>query len=113
MHLLRTTLLTLMWQSAQQSKVSPLRLSLQGTRQQFNQFRQYLAQATAKTVIYTTLLDVISAQLVPYVPNRAEPRVTKRRPKSSQDATTCSVLKAKLTAYYSFRQCHSPILLDS
>jgi IS4 transposase len=40
MHLLAYNLLrTLMWQSAQQSEVSPLRMSLQGTRQQFNQFR--------------------------------------------------------------------------
>jgi hypothetical protein len=40
MHLLAYNLLrTLMWQSAQHAQVSPLRLSLQGTRQQFNQFR--------------------------------------------------------------------------
>ena len=40
MHLLTYNLLrTLMWQSAQQAEVSPLRISLQGTRQQFNQFR--------------------------------------------------------------------------
>jgi len=39
MHLLAYNLLrTLMWQSSQQAQVSPLRLSLQGTRQQFNQF---------------------------------------------------------------------------
>jgi hypothetical protein len=40
MHLLAYNLLrTLMWQSAQHAQVSPLRLCLQGTRQQFNQFR--------------------------------------------------------------------------
>ena len=32
-------LLTLMWQSAQYANGSPLQISLQGTRQQFNQFR--------------------------------------------------------------------------
>jgi hypothetical protein len=55
MHLLAYNLLrTLMWQSAPQSQVLPLLLSLQGTRQQFNQFRPELAQATAKTVIAST-----------------------------------------------------------
>jgi len=40
MHLLAYNLLrSLMWQSAQQSQVLPLRMSLQGARQQFNQFR--------------------------------------------------------------------------
>ena len=59
-------------------------MSLQGARQQFNQFRPELAQTTAKNRrrLYSTLLDVISNQLVPLRPHRAEPRVTKRRPKS-------------------------------
>lgn len=92
---------TLMWQSAQQAKVSPLRISLQGTRQQFNQFRPGLAQATAKSRrwLYTALLEVISDHLVPLRPNRAEPRVTKRRPKSfPRMQQPRSVLKAKLVA---------------
>ena len=39
-HLLAYNLLRLlMWQAAQPAQVSPLRLSLQGTRQQFNQLR--------------------------------------------------------------------------
>jgi len=42
-------LLTLMWQSAQQAGVLPLRISLR--RQQFNQFRANLVQATAESVI--------------------------------------------------------------
>ena len=92
---------TLMWQSAQQSEVLPLRMSLQGTRQQFNQFRPNLAQATAKNRhrLYTSLLDVISEQLVPLRPHRAEPRVSKRRPKSfPRMQQPRSVLKAKLVA---------------
>ena len=49
MQLLAYNLLrSLMWQSAQQSQVLPLRMSLQGTRQQFNQFRPELAQTTAQ-----------------------------------------------------------------
>ncbi len=102
MHLLAYNLLrTLMWQSAQQAEGSPLRISLQGTRQQFNQFRPGLAQATAKNRhrLYATLLNVISDQLVPLRPDRAEPRVTKRRPKSfPRMQQPRSVLKAKLVA---------------
>ncbi len=92
---------TLMWQSAKQAKVSPLRISLQGTRQQFNQFRPGLAQHTDKSRrwLYTALLEVISDHLVPLRPNRAEPRVTKRRPKSfPRMQQPRSVLKAKLLA---------------
>ncbi len=92
---------TLMWQSAQQARVSPLQISLQGTRQHFNQFRPDLAQATAQRRhrLYTTLLEVIRNQLVPKRPNRAEPRVTKRRPKSfPRMQQPRSVLKAKLVA---------------
>ena len=50
-------LLTLMWQSAQHANGSPLQISLQGTRQQFNQFRpnEELNQLP-KTVIASTLL---------------------------------------------------------
>ncbi len=75
-HLLAYNLLrTLMWQSAQHNEVSTLRISKQGTRQQFNQFRPDLAQATAKNRrrLYRILLEVISDQLVPLRPNRVEP----------------------------------------
>jgi hypothetical protein len=94
-------LLALMWQAAQQPGGSPLRLSLQGTRQQFNQFRPQLAQTTApdRHRLYTSLLLAISDQLVPLRPNRHEPRVTKRRPKSfPRMQQPRPVLKAKLAA---------------
>ena len=101
-HLLAYNLLRiLMWKSAQQAQVSPLRISLQGTRQQFNQFRPQLAHATAKNRrrLYTTLLEVLSDQLVPLRPNRAEPRVVKRRPKPfPRMQQPRSFLKAKLVA---------------
>jgi len=49
--------------------------------------------------LYSTLLHVISDQLVPLRPHRAEPRVTKRRPKSfPRMQQPRSVLKAKLVA---------------
>lgn len=101
-HLLAYNLLrTLMWQAAQHNQVSPLRISLQGTRQQFNQFRPHLAQAKnqQRHSVYTTLLNVMTDQLVPVRPNRKEPRVTKRRPKSfPRMQQPRSVLKAKLAA---------------
>lgn len=102
MHLLAYNLLrTLMWQSAQNAQVSPLRLSLQGTRQQFNQFRSHLAMVADKNrpQLYTILLEVIPAQLVPLRPNRVEPRVVKRRPKPfPRMQQPRSVLKAQLVA---------------
>lgn len=59
------------------------------------------AQASAKNrhCLYAILLNVISDQVVPLRPNRAEPRVTKRRPKSfPRMQQPRSVLKAKLVA---------------
>lgn len=101
-HLLAYNLLrALMWKSAHLAQVSPLRISLQGTRQQFNQFRPALAAAKTKQRdrLYTILLEVICNQLVPLRPGRAEPRVTKRRPKSfPRMQQPRSVLKAKLVA---------------
>lgn len=100
MHLLAYNLLrTLVCQSVQSTAVSPLRLSLQRTRQQFNHFRPQLAMATEhqRQQFYTILLKVISTLLVPLRPNRVEPRVVKRRPKPfPRMQKPRSVLKAKL-----------------
>ncbi len=102
MHLLAYNLLrTLMWQSLQSTQVSPLRLSLQATRQQFNHFRAQLAMATAhqRRQSYASLLNIIADLLVPLRPNRVEPRVVKRRPKPfPRMQQPRSVLKAKLVA---------------
>jgi hypothetical protein len=102
MHLLAYNLLrTLMWQAAQHAQIQPLRLSLQTTRQQFNQFRPQLAMASDKRRrrLYTTLLAVIPEQLVPLRPHRIEPRVVKRRPKPfPRMQQPRSVLKARLFA---------------
>ncbi len=102
MHLLAYNLLrTLMWQSVQSTGVSPLRLSLQQTRQQFNHFRPQFAMATdlQRRQFYNTLLNVIATLLVPLRPNRVEPRVVKRRPKPfPRMQQPRSVLKAKLAA---------------
>jgi hypothetical protein len=102
MHLLAYNLLrTLMWQAAQQAQVPPLRISLQGTRQQFNQFRPQLATGSDKSRrrLYAALLEVISDQLVLLRPHRVEPRVIKRRPKPfPRMQQPRSILKAKLVA---------------
>lgn len=102
MHLLAYNLLrTLMWQSAQHAEVPPLRISLQGTRQQFNHFRPLLAMVPDQNrrCLYITLLTIIPEQLVPLRPNRVEPRVVKRRPKPfPRMQQPRSVLKAKLVA---------------
>ena len=102
MHLLAYNLLrTLMWQAAQQAQVPPLRISLQGTRQQFNQFRPQLAIGSDKNRrrLYTVLLETLPDQFVPLRPHRAEPRVVKRRPKTfPRMQQSRSVLKAKLAA---------------
>jgi hypothetical protein len=99
-HLLAYNLLrALMWQSAKQSQVEPLRLSLQGTRQQFNHFRTTFAQVSAQNRrhLYSKLLEVITDHLVPLRPYRVEPRVVKRRPKPfPRMQEPRSVLKAKL-----------------
>lgn len=92
---------TLIWQSAQLAEVSPWQISLQGTRQQFNQFRPELAHSTLKTRrrLYATLLEVVGNQLVPLRPHRAEPRVVKQRPKAfPRMQQPRSILKAQLVA---------------
>jgi hypothetical protein len=84
-HLLAYNLLrSLMAQAAQTLAVSPLRISLQGTRQHFRNFISELASAATDCipVLLQTLLQVLVRTLVPDRPNRSEPRVRKRRPKA-------------------------------
>ena len=75
---------TLMWSAGNSYGVSPLRLSLQGTRQHFDNFIPQLIAAPSAEYhqIYRTLLKVIVHKEVPLRPARSEPRVRKRRPKS-------------------------------
>ena len=75
------------------------RLSVQGARQHFNQMLALLATATRATRerLYAHLLENIATDLLPIRPNRYEPRVVKRRPKSfPRMRQPRSVLKAKL-----------------
>lgn len=85
-HLLAYNLLrTVMWAAGTAHKVHPLRLSLQGARQHLNNFRNQLASAGRQKCqkMYQTLLELIAHKPVPERYGRSEPRVRKRRPKSS------------------------------
>ena len=99
-HLLAYNLLrTLSWKAAQQENVDPSRVSLQQTRQMFNQFRPELlhARRSKRQMLYQCLLSMVATLIVPFRPYRREPRVLKRRPKPfPKMQQPRSVLKAKL-----------------
>jgi len=101
-HLLTYNLLrTLMWDATADSEVDASRLSLQGTRQQFNHFRPKLLHLppSQQPRGYQALLSAVQKLIVPSRPNRSEPRVVKRRPKPfPRMQEPRSVLKAKLVA---------------
>ena len=91
----------LMWQAAQLENVAPLSLSVQGTRQHFQQLVPLLAHALTqqRQRLFEKLLAVLSTEQVPSRPNRVEPRVKKRRPKAYPwMQQPRSVLQAKLAA---------------
>lgn len=101
-HLLAYNLLrTLMWEAGKTVGVSPLRVSLQGTRQHLGNFISKLADAgvNKRKRLYRTLLQVIAHKLVPHRPGRVEPRVKKLRPKAyGWMQQPRAVLKRKLAA---------------
>ncbi len=77
-HLMAYNLLRyLMWQAASQCSQSqaPLRLSVQGCQQSFNQFRSRLAEAGRVRLprFCQSLLEMIAETIVPLRPNRYEP----------------------------------------
>jgi len=77
------------------------RLSLQGTRQHFNQMLTLLAVSTlaGRQRLYDHLLTEIADDKLPYRPDRHEPRVVKLRPKPfPRMRQPRAVLKAKLAA---------------
>lgn len=101
-HLLGYNLLrALIGKASQFSGVSVFRLSMQGTRQQFNQMLALLATVTEKVRIrlFHQLLETIARDLLPDRPNRSEPRVVKRRPKPfPRMMQPRTILKARLAA---------------
>ena len=84
-HMMAYNLLrTLMWQAHPTvADGKTPQLSLQGTRQVFNQFIPLLATANQQShhSLDRQLLALVTQQVVPLRPGRIEPRVRKRRPK--------------------------------
>ena len=101
-HLLAYNLLrSLMEQAAPLTGYARESLSLQGTRQLFNQSLTLFATATDAVCqsLYSYLLKDIATDLLPSRPNRHEPRVVKRRPKPfPRMKQPRAVLKAKIAA---------------
>ena len=84
-HLMAYNLLRyLMWQAAEPKRNDPLRLSVQGARQAFNQFCDLLADAgkLRRNRYLPLLLNMVAKSIVPLRPDRHEPRKRKRRPKA-------------------------------
>ncbi len=91
----------LMWKAGKKHGVSPLRLSVQGTRQSFNQFCPLLAEAgrIRQQPLILELLSLTAESKIPLRPGRSEPRKRKRRPKAFPLMTKPrSVLKQELGA---------------
>lgn len=101
-HFLAYNLLrSIMEKSASKANYARSQLSLQGTRQLFNQMRPILATSTkaARQRLYNLLLKNIAQDLLPVRPYRQEPRVVKRRPKPFPRMTQPrDLLRARLLA---------------
>ena len=101
-HLMAYNLLRyLMWQAAMHNGKTPLRLSVQGSRQSFNQYRDLLANAgqVRGSRYALLLLEMVAQTTVPLRPDRHEPRKRKRRPKAFPLMNEPrAILKQKLTA---------------
>lgn len=84
-HLLAYNLIrTLLWTAAQQHHVDPTRLSFKGALQHIRAFAPILASTSLhpRAELFTRLLSLLASELVPKRPERVEPRLKKRRPKS-------------------------------
>jgi len=93
-----------MWQSAHHADVPPLRISLQGIdNSSISLDLTWLRHLLKPSLPLRYPAPCESAISVPLRPNRAEPRVTKRRPE--QDAATSRSVP-KLNGR--FRRCHNP-----
>lgn len=101
-HLLAYNLLrSVMEKAAPLLDYQRLKLSLQGTRQLFNQTLALFATANEdiRQRLYSHLLKDVADDALPYRPNRHEPRVVKRRPKPfPRMKQPRAVLKAKIAA---------------
>ena len=83
-HLLAYNLIrTLMWEASRRHQVPALRISFKGAVQRVLAWASPMAYLPAHRlpVLYHALLSRVAEDLVPYRPNRVEPRCRKRRPK--------------------------------
>ena len=71
-------------EASQKRSVSALRISFKGTIQRVLAWTGPMARAPLcdLPVLYQRLLDSVASDLVPYRPDRFEPRCRKRRPKN-------------------------------
>ncbi|MEW6406875.1 MAG: IS4 family transposase [Chloroflexota bacterium] len=85
-HLLAYNLIrSLLWVAAENHHLDPMRLSFKGAAQHVRTFAPILAATSARAVraaLFSHLLDLLAREVVPIRPERAEPRLKKRRPKS-------------------------------
>lgn len=78
-HLLAYNLIrSVMWEAAKERSARARQLSVKGTMQHVSSFRE----APPDGEMDDLLLKLVSRQVVPYRPDRIEPRVRKRRPKN-------------------------------
>jgi hypothetical protein len=98
-HLLAYNLVrTVMWQAAQTGPARARRVSFKGTIQQVLSLRDLLPPGRCPGESRALLLHLAGRQVVPFRPERIEPRVKKRRPKNYRLMTRPrSELKALLT----------------
>lgn len=73
---------TIMWEAGIRYGVSPLRISLRGTMQHLANFSPLITHASksCRLEIYQVMLRIIASEVLPYRPDRIEPRMRKRRP---------------------------------
>lgn len=84
-HLLAYNLIrSVMWEAACTRNVPPQRISFKGTIQHVLSLRDLFVSNSPSGIHspWRTLLNLVAYQKVPYRPERLEPRVKKRRPKS-------------------------------
>jgi hypothetical protein len=74
----------LMWEAGTRHDADPLRISLKGTIQHLATISPHMANAPPREHrrLYEELLRLLAREIVPDRPDRVEPRVRKRRPKS-------------------------------
>jgi hypothetical protein len=84
-HLLTYNLVrTILWEAAIRQNAPPGRVSFKATIQHVTSNRDLFANHSPLRVCppLESLLDLVARQIVPWRPNRIEPRVRKRRPKN-------------------------------